>query len=96
VANEPRIVAAVMTATDVREGMKRNPVLAKALEQAQTDAIMQAIAQGVSMDDVEEIKRRKKVAREECKDSYYASLAEFQKQRAIEEAKEALKRAEAL
>jgi hypothetical protein len=57
--DEPRIVAAVGTAVN-----SDNPALADQLEMAQVRAVEQAIADGVSLENTDEILKRKAEARE--------------------------------
>lgn len=55
------IVEAVGSAAGV---ISRHGSLAKRIEKAQTEAVLDALAQGVSLDDSPEILRRKKAARQ--------------------------------
>jgi hypothetical protein len=59
--SESGIAAAVGTSASV--GLPREQGLGKRVEEAMTKAVEDALAQGVSMDNVEEIKRRKMAAR---------------------------------
>ena len=65
---EVRIVEAVGTAVGQMGQGKSD--LAQQLEEAMSKAVLQALADGVSMDDVEEILRRKDAARLAVLDAY--------------------------
>ena len=60
---EPRIVAAAMTAT-VSGELARQTGLGLALERAMSDAVTQALAEGVSIDDTETLLARKLAAKD--------------------------------
>ncbi len=66
-AGKPRIVAGIGTAS----GAKRDgPGLAQALEHAQSVAVMRALEEGVSIDNSEELLKRKAAARDLVKKQF--------------------------
>jgi hypothetical protein len=68
-SDEPRIVAAVGTAVGV-QGETERTELALLLQDAMTKAVLQALADGVDINDSDEILRRKDAARLAVLDSY--------------------------
>jgi hypothetical protein len=56
-----KVIEAVGTSASV--GLPRQPGLGKRVEDAMTKAVLDALAEGISMDDVETIKARKMAAR---------------------------------
>lgn len=79
VTAEPRIVEAVFTSSnqgEVLAGRTKSP-LAKMIEQAMSDAVTQALADGIDISDSEAIRERILAARQKVKDWYNQKLAEF-------------------
>jgi hypothetical protein len=75
----PRIVSAVLTSVNsgqIMHGGEKSP-LAKLLEKAMSEAVVQALADGVSIENTEEILRRKFVERDRVLAWYDAKMAEF-------------------
>lgn len=62
-ADEPQIASAVGASSTVR-GRPDAKELGQRLEQAMSDAVTQALADGISMENTEEIKARMMAARE--------------------------------
>lgn len=67
----PVIVAGVMTSgnTGALSQSAKSP-LAKLIEQAMSDAVTHALADGISMDDTEALQERMQAARREVKDRF--------------------------
>lgn len=63
----------IVEATGTATGTSRHAQLAKRIEQAMAAAVMDALADGVPMDDTEEILRRKQAARRAVLDETYTA-----------------------
>lgn len=79
VTAEPRVVEAVFTSSNTGE-LAQGPksVLAKLIEQAMSDAVTQALKDGVSINDDDAIRERVLAARQAAKEWYSKKVLEAQ------------------